>query len=243
MDAAFGRDSIARSLSREIPFLITIAYMGAFLAIRALVLVAGSAESEFAQVAKLGGTPDVRFAIGRNIVLFGHHIHHFYFGIGLIALAGWIAIVGSPALGRRWQALMYGAGLGLFMDEIGLLLTWGDYYSSATYLLSLLVVGLFLNVVFFPDFWREFRTHLASSTEHAVAWTSVPGAATMVKGGDIVSDVTGQTERTSLVFMGLLYVVVGGLILAYPRFLYYWVAGAFIVHGASSLIRAWKQSD
>lgn len=223
--------------------MITISYTVAFLAIRVLVLVAGSAESEFAQVAKLGGTPDVRFAIGRNIVLFGHHVHHFYFGIVLIALAGWSAIVGVPALSRRWQALIYGAGLGLFMDEIGLLLTWGDYYASATYLLSLLLVGLFLNVVFFPDFWREFRIHLRRSAGHAVAWTSFPGAASLIKGGDIVSDKTEQTERTSLIFIGVLYLGVGVLILVYPRFLYYWVAGAFMVHGASSLVRAWKQID
>lgn len=209
---------------------------------RALVLIAGSAESEFAQVAKLGGTPDVRFAIGRNVILFGHHIHHFYFGILLIAVAGWMAIVGVPCASRRAQALLYGAGLGLFMDEIGLLLTWGDYYSSATYLLSLLVVGLFLNVVFFPSFWREVRTHLLHSTGHAVVWTSFPGARSLIKGADIVSEKTGHTERTSLIFMGVLYLGIGALILIYPRFLYYWVAGAFIVHGASSLVRAWQRT-
>lgn len=222
--------------------MITIAYLGAFLVIRAMVLIVGSAESEFAQTAKLGGTPDVQFAIGRNLILFGHHVHHFYFGILLIALAGWIAIVGVPSLSRRWQALCYGAGLGLFMDEIGLLLTWGDYYSSATYLLSLLVIGLFLSVVFFAPFWREFRRHVLNSAGHAVAWTTLPGATRLIKGADIVSEATSWTERTSLVFMGVLYLVIGVLILVYPRFLYYWVAGAFLIHGASSLVRAWQRA-
>ncbi len=228
--------------SREIPFLITIAYLGAFLFIRAMVLIVGSAESEFAQVAKFGDTPDVRFAIGRNIVLFGHHVHHFYFGILFMALAGWCAIVGVPSLSQRWQALMYGIGLGLFMDEIGLLLTWGDYYSGATYLLSLLVIGLLLNVVFFPSFWRAFRTHLRQSTEPVVAWTSSPLVERLIKGADMVSETTDQRERTSLAFMGVLYLVIGVLILVFPRFLYYGVAGAFLIHGASSLVEVWRQA-
>lgn len=236
-------DCIQHRADREIPFLITISYLSAFLLIRAMVLIAGSAESEFAQAAKLGGTPDVRFAIGRNVILFGHHIHHFYVGILLMAVAGWIAIVGVPSASRRVQALLYGAGLGLFMDEIGLLLTWGDYYSSATYLMSLLLIGIFLNIVFFSPFWREFRRHLLNSTGHAVAWTSFPGTATLLKGADIVSQKTDQTERISLIFMGVLYLGLGVLILIYPRFLYYWVAGAFIVHGVSSLGRAWQRSQ
>jgi len=233
-----GENVIVRERHREIPFLITIAFMGSFLAIRALVLIAGSAETEFAAVAKLGGQPDVRFSIGRNIILFGYHVHHFYFGVLLIGIAGWAAIVDIAWLSRRQLALAYGVGLGLFMDEVGLLLTWGDYYSSLTYLLSLLLVGVFLNVVFFPDFWRVMRRSLIETSTPSRMMTAVSGPNTFIKAVDTMSTLIGRTERTSLVFMGVIYLAVGALILLFPRFLYYWVAGAFITHGVSSLVRA-----
>jgi len=236
-----GEDVLARQRHREIPFLITIAFMGSFLAIRALVLIAGSAETEFAAVAKLGGRPDVRFSIGRNVILFGYHVHHFYFGVLLIGIAGWAAIVDLAWLSRRQLALLYGVGLGLFMDEIGLLLTWGDYYSSLTYLLSLLLVGLFLTVVFFPDFWRVMRRPLIETSTPSGMRNAVFGSNTFIKAVDTMSTLIGWTERTSLVFMGVIYLAVAALILLYPRFLYYWVAGAFVLHGVSSLVRAWQR--
>lgn len=48
-------------------------------------------------------------------------------------------------------------------------------------------------------------------------------------------------EKASLFFTGLVYVVAGILILIYPRLLYYGVAAVFLLHGISSLIRAWQQ--
>ncbi|MBS3819779.1 hypothetical protein KGY73_09795 [bacterium] len=48
-------------------------------------------------------------------------------------------------------------------------------------------------------------------------------------------------EKASLVFTGLVYLCMAILILLYPKFLYYWVAAVFLVHGLSSLIRAWKE--
>lgn len=234
--------SIDDASRREIPFLITIAFLLSFLAIRALVLIAGSAETEFAAAAKLGGRPDARFSIGRNVILFGYHVHHFYFGVLLIGFAGWAAIVDVAWLSRRQMALVYGVGLGLFMDEVGLLLTWGDYYSSLTYLLSLFLAGLFLNLVFFPDFWRTMRRSMIEASERSLMTRAVFGSTSFIKAVDGMSTMTGQTERTSLVFMGVIYLGVGALILLFPRFLYYWVAGAFIVHGVSSLVRAWRRS-
>lgn len=145
---------------KEIPFIITISYMAAFILIRIGVFLAGSGESEFARAAKAGTLPGVDFYIGRNIILFGYHIHHFYIGIFLICLAGWLSIAGSNKLSVKHTAVMYGAGLGLFFDEIGLLLTWGDYYSSLSYLLSLLLAGIFLNIIFFHDFWDNVKKNM-----------------------------------------------------------------------------------
>ncbi|MFB6291303.1 MAG: hypothetical protein ABEJ25_06205 [Candidatus Bipolaricaulia bacterium] len=124
-----------------------------------MVILAGSANSEIAQIVK-GGTTLTHFHIGRNIILFGYHIHHFYFGILLIGIAGWLAIAGSPNFSKEKLALVYGAGLGLLMDEIGLLLTWGNYASSISYLLGVFLLGIILSLVYFPRFWRSIRLNI-----------------------------------------------------------------------------------
>mgnify|MGYP006273270619 FL=1 len=223
-----------------LPFLITMSYLLSFLTIRLMVLIAGSAESEFAKVAKEGLTPEADFYIGRNIILFGHHIHHFYFGILLICVAAWFAIVGSEWFTKRQVAVIYGTGLGLFMDESGLLLTWGNYYSDITYLLSLFLVGVFLNIIFFPYFWREVRSELLDSNLHSWTWNTLLDHTSFIKVADIVSEKTNKTERASLFFTGVIYLGVGALILLYPDFVYYWVAGVFFIQGVSSLIRSWQ---
>jgi len=140
--------------------LIALAYLVAFVTIRIAVIVAGSAGSEIATLVKEGaGAP--RFHIGRNIILFGYHIHHFYFGVVLIVVSGWLAIVGRPKVSKDKLSLVFGAGLGLFMDEIGLLLTWGNYASRLSYLLGVLLLAILLNVIYFPRFWKKVRENLA----------------------------------------------------------------------------------
>lgn len=236
-----GVGNIKENRGKGIPFLITISFLLSFLFIRLIVLLVGSAESEFARVAKHGLRPEVDFYIGRNIILFGYHIHHFYFGILLICVAGWVAIVGSPTLKKKHAAIIYGTGLGLFMDEIGLLLTWGDYYSSLTYLLTILLVAVFLNVVFFPYFWEEVRTSIAQRGASSTIWYSLFGLKNFLKVADYVSTKTGKTERAALIFTGIVFISAGILILRFPQFVYYWVAGGFIVQGVASLFRAWQQ--
>lgn len=223
--------------------MITISFLASFLFIRLLVLLIGAAESEYAQVAKEGLRPEVDFYIGRNIILFGYHIHHFYFGILLICLAGWIALVGSGSIKKKHAALLYGTGLGLFMDQIGLLLTWGDYYSSLTYLMTIFLVAVFLNIVFFPYFWEEVRDNIVRMRPSRTVWFSLFGTKNFLKVADYVSIRTGKTERASLIFTGIVFIAAGVLILRFPQFVYYWVAGGFIVQGVASLFRAWQQEE
>jgi hypothetical protein len=75
----------------------------------------------------------------------GIHFHHFWYGIGMVALTGWLAIVGKRTDRRdRAYALVYGLGLGLIGDEVGLLLTFGNYYSELTYQIFVGAVGLII---------------------------------------------------------------------------------------------------
>jgi len=48
-----------------------------------------------------------------------------------------------------------------------------------------------------------------------------------------------NTIKWSMIFSGLVYVLVGILILIYPHLVYYWVSGGFLIQGLSSLYRAW----
>jgi hypothetical protein len=64
----------------------------------------------------------------------GIHFHHFWYGLAMIATAGWLGIAWRR--GDRLDqvyAIVYGVGAGLIGDEIGLLLTFGNYLSPLTF--------------------------------------------------------------------------------------------------------------
>jgi hypothetical protein len=63
----------------------------------------------------------------------GIHIHHFWFGIALLAIGGWLGISYNDRDNDRLAAILYGTGGGLIADEVGLLLTFGEYWTSLTY--------------------------------------------------------------------------------------------------------------
>ncbi|HUI01098.1 MAG TPA: hypothetical protein VLU99_04580 [Nitrososphaerales archaeon] len=63
----------------------------------------------------------------------GVHFHHFWYGLAMVVATGWLGIVANhPALDRVY-ATVFGLGGGLMGDEVGLLLTFGDYQSELTY--------------------------------------------------------------------------------------------------------------
>ncbi|MFN2340167.1 MAG: hypothetical protein ABR547_02725 [Halanaerobium sp.] len=221
---------------KSIPFIISSSYLLTFLFIRLAVMIAGSAGSAASTAAKTG---DIQFYIGSNIILFGYHIHHLYIGIALIALAGWFSITRTDFIDRRDNALIYGIGLGLFMDEIGLLLSWGDYWHSTTYLLSLLLGGLFLNIIFFPDFWKDLRSHLGEFNPKSKILKHYNSNA-IISGVDKLADEADKTGKITLIFSGLIYVTVGMLIISNPELVYYWVAGGFFLQGLTKFVEAWK---
>ena len=230
-------DSSQNNIDNKIPFLITSSYLLSFLTIRILVIIAGSVQSPASQAAKAG---EIRFYLGTNIILFGYHIHHLFIGIFLIALAGWLSITGRSRLTRGELAIIYGIGLGLFMDEVGLLLSWGDYWSATTYILSLLLAGIFLNIIYFPSFWSEVRGHLVYADPRRLAGVSNDWRNALVRGVDRAAEEASDTDRVAAVFSGLIYTGAALLIIAYPALVYYWIAGGFLLQGVSALARAWK---
>lgn len=80
----------------------------------------------------------------------GIHIHHFWYGLGLLAVGGWLGISYNDKEIDRLAAILYGAGGGLIIDEVGLLLTFGNYWTGLTFsvlvvLLTLISVLILLN--------------------------------------------------------------------------------------------------
>ena len=73
------------------------------------------------------------------VVSGGIHFHHFWYGLVMVVTAGWLGIASTHPAWRRVYAVVFGFGGGLIGDEVGLLLTFGNYHSQLTYVF---LVGL-----------------------------------------------------------------------------------------------------
>jgi len=118
----------------------------------------------------------VAFLIARGTVLFGpewlrlyisqYHIHHFYYGFALVAISNWIALTTNREHMFNFAAVLFGAGLGLFIDEFGLLLTCTtppmgcDYYARQSYDAFTVLVAAFFAVIYSKPIFGMFK-HVA----------------------------------------------------------------------------------
>jgi hypothetical protein len=65
----------------------------------------------------------------RNLSIGGQHLHHYMWGIGLLAGVGAVAVSGSEELKNHPSlSVAYGSGLALIVDEFALLLDLRDVY-------------------------------------------------------------------------------------------------------------------
>jgi len=115
----------------ELQFIITISFLIAFTASRAIVVLSGESK------------PSLELWIGN------YHIHHFFLGILLLSLSGWMGLVGNQKKYKYSSAILYGGGLGLLIDEIGLLLTWGNYWAKQSYVFGVIVIFIFLSIILY----------------------------------------------------------------------------------------------
>jgi hypothetical protein len=74
----------------------------------------------------------------------GVHFHHFWYGLALVVASGWTGIALSDARIGRVLAIVFGLGAGLIGDEVGLLLTFGDYYSGLTEVFFVGAIGFII---------------------------------------------------------------------------------------------------
>jgi len=106
-DGTRGRSSAEHGLA----FLTLLSFVTTFLAARTFTMLAP----------------------GTVIVAGGVHFHHFWYGLAMVVGAGWLAIASTHPEFDRVYAIVFGLGSGLIGDEVGLLLTLGDYQSELTY--------------------------------------------------------------------------------------------------------------
>src|SRR5487761_1298078 len=83
------------------------------------------------RVGPMGITWSIRAGRGpfRNVSLGGEHLHHYMWGIGMLAGVGAIAVRGSERQrAHHAVAISYGSGQSLIVDEFALLLDLKDVY-------------------------------------------------------------------------------------------------------------------
>lgn len=90
----------------------------------------------------------------------GAHVHHFTYGIFILALAGYLALV-APGRAKHWVATLYGIGLALAFDEFGMWLHLTNDYNLDISQDALTVILIFLLVVVYLfDFARRAFKYL-----------------------------------------------------------------------------------
>ena len=98
----------------------------------------------------------------------GMHIHHYVYGIFILTVAGYLALVFKGDRATLWIALLYGLGVGLTFDEFGMWLNppfqrgvrWG------TNGLAIVIVALVLTALS-PVIYRRQRRSAARFREVA----------------------------------------------------------------------------
>lgn len=121
----------------------------------------------------------------------GIHLHHFWYGIALLAIGGWLGISYSDERIDRLAAILYGAGGGLIGDEVGLLLKFTDYWTELTYTLVITFVAvvsiIILVIRYSRTILREFVEFSSSNTSLYIGvFLAVVSAAFILETDDVI---------------------------------------------------------
>ena len=102
----------------------------------------------------IGARVLVYFAPQLFVNLGGTHVHHLTYGIILLAITGWLALLIEAPRWRPRIAALYGVGLALAFDEFGMWLhLQDDYWVRQSYDAVLIILAVLVNTVYFGDFW------------------------------------------------------------------------------------------
>src|SRR5436309_5137095 len=125
---------------KDTPFVVLISLLATLALARAFVLLTGAAET----------TTETSTYIGRNLIIGGYHIHHFFYGFALICAAAWIPIQYPTRNLPRLAAVLFGGGPGLCVDEIGFFLGGQvNYFDRTTYFIATSIILVLLAALSF----------------------------------------------------------------------------------------------
>ena len=97
---------------------------------------------------------------GTVVMQGGIHLHHFWYGIALISVAGWMGIAWRTEKLYRLYAVLYGLGAGFVGDEVGLLLTFNNYESGLTYLFFVAAISFVIIATLFLRYRAQLKEEL-----------------------------------------------------------------------------------
>ncbi len=131
------------------PFLVSISFTITFVAARLWVILFEATKTP----------PEATFVVGRNLIIGGYHIHHITYGIVLISIAAWLSINYWSRSIARISSILFGAGLGFIVDELGFIIDGIEPYraDSEVFYIAVFILGTFLSVVYFPSFYRSIK--------------------------------------------------------------------------------------
>jgi glucan phosphoethanolaminetransferase (alkaline phosphatase superfamily) len=126
---------------KEIPFLILISLLTTFITARLIAYFAPN-----------------WFLFSLN----GARIHHFAYGIILLAITNLILLLQPRSFKTRLKtSLIYGVALGLAFDEFLMWIELEDKYWNRTNADVIIIISLaLLNIIYFDEFWKRWGNRL-----------------------------------------------------------------------------------
>jgi hypothetical protein len=104
-------------------------------------------------------------SINPNAVLIigDFHIHHYWYGLAMLAIGGWLGISVENERINRIAAILFGAGGGLIGDQVGILLTLSAhaYWADFTYTLVIIFLAFAFMLALFIRYNEIIRMEFA----------------------------------------------------------------------------------
>ncbi len=98
----------------------------------------------------------VSYSVGENLVLGGFHIHHIAYGVLFVLIAAWISIKYKGDILPRISAVLFGAGLGLILDELGFIIDGFRQSNDRIWFYGVCVgIALAVTIISFKPFYEQ----------------------------------------------------------------------------------------
>ena len=104
-----------------------------------------------------------------HINIFGIHVHHYVYGIFILVIAGYLALIFRNDGATPWIALLYGLGVGFTFDEFGMwvnLSVRGTRWNTTG--ITIVVVALLMVGVLIPRVLRKPQNRLEIRRSNSV---------------------------------------------------------------------------